>query len=365
MTDRILAINPGATSTKIGYFENDELKFKKEITYSLEDVSKYNTILEQADFRYQDILDALEEEGVSGKTLDAVVGRGGCLPPVQAGAYTVNDAMLICLRDYPILEHASNLGAGLAQRIADKFGVENCPSYIYDPITVDQMTEVARISGTALFERKSIAHMLNMRAVSIKIANEELGKSYESSNLVVAHIGGGSTISVHQKGRILDVVADDEGLFSTERAGGLPLKDVIPLCYEYSQKEVNDMLRKKGGLVSYFGTNDARTVEEKAKNGDQKAKTVLEAMAYQIAKGIGQLATVTAGEIDGIILTGGLAHSDYITGMVKDRVSFIAPVFRVPGEEELLALAQGARRALNGQEKAHVFEEPENHRQTV
>ena len=362
MTDRILAINPGATSTKIGYFENDELKFKKEITYSLEDVSKYSTILEQADFRYEDILNALEEEGVTAESFEAVVGRGGCLPPVQAGAYIVNDAMLTCLRDYPVLEHASNLGAGLAQRIAERFGVKDCPSYIYDPITVDQMTDVARISGIALFERKSIAHMLNMRAVAIKIANEELHKPYEDCTFIVAHIGGGSTVSVHEKGRITDVVADDEGLFSTERAGGLPLKDVIPLCYEHTQKEVNDMLRKNGGLISYFGTNDARVVEKKAKDGDQKAKTVLEAMAYQIAKGIGQLATVACGNVDGIILTGGLAHSDYITDMVKERVAFIAPVYRVPGEEELLALAQGARRVLNDKEEYHVFEEPENHR---
>ncbi|UJF16064.1 butyrate kinase [Jeotgalibaca sp. MA1X17-3] len=362
MVDRIVAINPGATSTKIGYFENDELKFKKEITYSLEEVSKYSTILEQADFRYQDILKALEEEGIAADSLDGVVGRGGCLPPVEAGAYIVNDAMLTCLRDYPVLEHASNLGAGLAQRIAEKFGVKDCPSYIYDPITVDQMTDVARISGTALFERKSIAHMLNMRAVGIKIANEELHKPYEECNLIVAHIGGGSTVSIHEKGRITDVVADDEGLFSTERAGGLPLKEVIPLCYKHTEKEMNTLLRKNGGLVSYFGTNDARIVEGKAKDGDQKAKTVLEAMAYQIAKGIGQLATVANGNVDGIILTGGLAHSDYITDMVKDRVSFIAPVYRVPGEEELLALAQGARRVLNKKEEYHVFEEPENHR---
>lgn len=359
MTDRILAINPGATSTKIGCFEDDQLVFKKEITYTLEDVSKYSTVLEQADFRYQDILKALEEENVAPGSFDAVVGRGGLLPPVEAGAYEVNEAMLTCLRDYPVLEHVSNLGAGLAQRIAERFGRKDCPSYIYDPITVDQMTDVARISGTALFERKSIAHMLNMRAVSMKVAKEQLQKPYEACNLIVAHIGGGSTVSVHEKGRIVDVVADDEGLFSTERAGGLPLKEVIPLCYQYSQKEVNDMLRKKGGLISYFGTNDAREVEKKANAGDQQAKTVLEAMAYQIAKGIGQLSVVACGKIDAIILTGGLAHSDYITGMVEEYVSFLAPVCRVPGEEELQALAQGARRVIHGEEKAHLFVEPE------
>lgn len=357
MTDHILAINPGATSTKIGYFEDDVLQWKHELTYSYEKVAEYQTIMEQYGFRYQDIADYLTTKNLSAGSLDAVVGRGGLLPPVDAGAYLVNDAIMDCLKNRPILEHASNLGASLAKGISEKFGTLECQAYIYDPVTVDQMEDVARISGLALIERKSIGHVLNMRAVCMKVAEDELKKPYEESNFVVAHVGGGSSASAHQKGRMIDLISDDEGLFSAERTGGLPLKEVIPLCYSYSRQEMTDLTRKKGGLVSYFGTNDARAIEKKAQQGDAKAKIVLEAMAYQIAKTIGELATVLYGKVDGIILTGGLAHSARITELVKERTSFLAPVYIVPGEEELTALAKGARRVLTGQEKANIFQE--------
>lgn len=357
MVTRILAINPGATSTKLGYFEDDHLQWKKELTYSFEKISEYKIILDQYDFRYLDIADYLKSKNISANSLDSVVGRGGLLPPVKAGAYLVNDAIMDCLKNRPILEHASNLGASLANGIAENFGTQDCEAYIYDPVTVDQMEDVARISGLASIERKSIGHVLNMRAVCMKIAEDELKKPYEKSNFVVAHIGGGSSASAHQQGKMIDLISDDEGLFSAERTGGLPLKEIIPMCYEYSKKEMTDMTRKKGGLVSYFGTNDARIVEEKAKNGDEKAKVVLDAMAYQIAKTIGELSTVLYGKVDGIILTGGVAHSHYITDLVKKRTSFIAPIFIVPGEEELTALAKGARRVLMKQEEVNVFRE--------
>lgn len=358
MTDRVLSINPGATSTKIGYFENDELKLSKEFTYSYDEMNQYDSIMEQYDFRFKDISDWLKSTGMAAGSLDAAVGRGGLLPPVNAGAYLVNDALIDCLTYRPLLEHASNLGASLARGVAEAFGTEKCEAYIYDPVTVDQLDDVARISGLAAIERKSVGHALNMRAVCMKIAKEELNKPYEKSNLIVAHVGGGSSASVHKNGRMIDLISDDEGLFSTERSGGLPIKDVIPLCYQYTQKEMSDLTRKKAGLVSYFGTNDARVVEEKAKQGDAKAKLVLEAMAYQIAKTIGELATVVFGDVDGIILTGGLAHSDMIVEMVKERTSFLAPFYTVPGEAELSALAEGARRVLNGQEQVQLFEEP-------
>lgn len=357
MVTRILAINPGATSTKLGYFEDDVLQWKKELTYSFEKISEYKTILEQYDFRYLDIVDYLKSKNVSASSLDSVVGRGGLLPPVNAGAYLVNEAIMDCLKNRPILEHASNLGASLANGIAEKFGTQDCEAYIYDPVTVDQMEDVARISGSASIERKSIGHVLNMRAVCMKIAENDLKKPYEKSNFVVAHVGGGSSASAHQQGRMIDLISDDEGLFSAERTGGLPLKEIIPMCYERTKKEMTDMTRKKGGLVSYFGTNDARIVEEKAENGDKKAKIVLDAMAYQIAKTIGELSTVLYGKVDGIILTGGIAHSHYITDLVKKRTSFIAPIFIVPGEEELTALAKGARRVLMKQEEVNVFRE--------
>lgn len=357
MVTRILAINPGATSTKLGYFEDDHLQWKKELTYSFEKISEYKTILDQYDFRYLDITDYLKSKHLSADSLDSVVGRGGLLPPVNAGAYLVNEAIMDCLKNRPILEHASNLGASLANGIAEKFGTQDCEAYIYDPVTVDQMEDVARISGSASIERKSIGHVLNMRAVCMKIAENDLKKPYEKSNFVVAHVGGGSSASAHQQGRMIDLISDDEGLFSAERTGGLPLKEIIPMCYERTKKEMTDMTRKKGGLVSYFGTNDARIVEEKAENGDKKAKIVLDAMAYQIAKTIGELSTVLYGKVDGIILTGGIAHSHYITDLVKKRTSFIAPIFIVPGEEELTALAKGARRVLLNQEEVNIFSE--------
>ncbi|MUV38157.1 Butyrate kinase [Lentibacillus sp. JNUCC-1] len=357
MADRVLSINPGATSTKIGYFEDDVLKLKKEFTYSYDDVQKYDTIMDQKEFRFNDIADWLKSNGIEKGSLDAAVGRGGLLPPVNAGAYIVNDEIIDCLTHRPVLEHASNLGASLARQIADEFGTPDCEAFIYDPVTADQMDDVARISGVAEIERKSIGHVLNMRAVCMKIAEEELQKPYEESNLIVAHVGGGSSASVHKQGRMIDLISDDEGLFSTERSGGLPIKEVIPMCYEHTQKEMTDLTRKQAGLVSYFGTNDARTVEEKAENGDEQAQLVLEAMAYQIAKTIGELATVLKGNVDGIIFTGGLAHSDLITRMVKERTSFLAPVYFVPGEAELLALAKGARRVITGQEEANIFHE--------
>lgn len=357
MVDRIISINPGATSTKIAYYENDELKLKKEFTYSYDKIAAFDSIMAQYDFRFQDIVEWLEENHLSKGSLDAVVGRGGLLPPVDAGAYIVDDAIIDCLTNRPVLEHASNLGAILAKGVAEKFGTPDCLAYIYDPVTVDQMDDIARISGIAEVERKSIGHVLNMRAVCMQVAEEELKKPYEQSKLIVAHIGGGSSASVHKYGRMIDLISDDEGLFSTERSGGLPLKEVIPLCYQYTQKEMTDLIRKRGGLVSYFGTNDARIIEEAASNGDAKARLVLEAMAYQIAKTIGELATVLYGEVDGIILTGGIAHSTMITDWVKERTSFLAPVYLVPGEAEMLALAKGARRVLRGEEVAHRFEE--------
>src|SRR5699024_6860863 len=298
--DRVLVVNPGATSTKIGYFEDDVLKTEKEFTYSLEDIAPYDSVIDQYDFRLKDITSWLEENNFTADSFDAVVGRGGLLPPVNAGAYVVNDEIIDVLTHRPVLEHASNLGAPLARGLAKDFGTEKCEAFIYDPVTVDQMDDVARISGIKEIERKSIGHVLNMRAVSMKIAEEELNKAYEDVNLIVAHIGGGTSASIHKKGRIVDLISDDESLFSAERSGGLPVKEVIPMCYQYTEKEMKDITRRRGGLVSYFGTNDARIVEEKANNGDEEAKLVLEAMAYQIAKTVGELATVVNGDVDGI-----------------------------------------------------------------
>lgn len=357
MPDRVLAINPGATSTKVGYFEDDIQQFKFEITYTYEQVAPYESVMDQYNFRLKDIITHLQEHDMKPQSLDAVVGRGGLLPPVNAGAYVVNEEILDVLKNRPVLEHASNLGASLAQGVAEQYGVPNCPAFIYDPVTVDQLDEVARISGLKQIERKSIGHVLNMRAVAMKIAKEELQQDYSNCNIIVAHVGGGSSASAHRNGRIVDLISDDEALFSTERAGGLPLKEIIALSDQYSKKELMDLVRKNGGLVSYFGTNDARIIEERATNGDHEAGVVLQAMAYQIAKTIGALAIVLNGKVDAVVITGGLAHSDYISEHVRERVAFLAPFYRVPGEAELLALAKGARRVINGEETPNVFKE--------
>ena len=352
---KIFVINPGATSTKVAYFENKERVFAKELTYDVSDLKHFNNIFEQLDMRFSDIENIINSELPNIK-FDAVVGRGGLLPPVPAGAFEVTDELIDCLKHRPLVEHASNLGAALAKEVSKKFGTSDSRAFIYDPVTVDQMDDIARISGSALIKRKSVGHALNMRAVARKVA-EDLGKNYEESNVIVVHVGGGSSASAHKNGRMVDLISDDEVMFSSERTGGLPLKQYIKLCYSHSQAETNDLTRKKGGLVSYFGTNDARKVHELMDNGDEQAKLVLEAWGYQIAKAIGELATVLKGKVDAIVLTGGIAHSNFIANEVKERVQFIAPFFTVPGEREMSALASGAYRVLTNKEEVNIFKE--------
>ncbi|WML44697.1 butyrate kinase [Neobacillus sp. PS3-40] len=354
MTYTILAINPGATSTKIGLFKDEEMIFKEDISYSLDDLKKYKNSNEQYEIRLDSVLSTLKKYDVDMKIIDAVVGRGGLLPPVKAGAYEVNKGILDCLKYQPVVDHASNLGAPLAQGISD-IAKKGCRAFIYDPVTVDQFTDIARISGLNGLERKSIGHILNMRAVAMKVA-KEMNASYYEKNFIVAHLGGGSTISAHQKGQIIDLISDDEGPFSTERTGGLAIKDVIHLCYQNSEDEMFAKYRKKGGLISYLGTNDVRKIEGKIDSGDKEAELILEALAYQSSKGIGEMAAVLKGKVDCIIITGGLAYSKRITEWIKSYIEFLAPVILVPGENELEALAMGAKRIISGEENANVFE---------
>ena len=336
---KIFVINPGATSTKVAYYENTTEIFSYEITYSLEQLKPFNNIFDQLSLRLTDI-ESLIKEKIPNHKFDAVVGRGGLLPPVDAGAILVDENLIDCLKNRPLLEHASNLGASLARSVAEKFGVESAPSFIYDPVTVDQMNDVARISGSSLIDRKSVGHALNMRAVAHDVANK-LNIPYESGNFIVVHVGGGSSASAHENGRMVDVISDDEVMFSSERTGGIPLKQYINLCYEKTKSEV---------------TEDARKIHELMDNGDEKAKLVLEAMAYQISKAIGELATVLKGQVNAIILTGGIARSNFISDKVRERVEFIAPLFIIPGEKEMQALASGALRVLNNEEKYNIFE---------
>ncbi|TCO73836.1 butyrate kinase [Marinisporobacter balticus] len=351
---KILAINPGSTSTKIAIYENDKELYKKTIEHSNEEIEKYKNIAEQYEMRKEALMDFLKEVNFDVKELSSVVGRGGLLPPVQSGAYIVNEAMVERLAKRPIIEHAANLGAIIAYEIAKPLGIQ---AFIYDSVAVDELDAIARISGMADIERDSFSHALNMRAVGIKVA-KELGKSYKDMNMIIAHLGGGMSVSMHKKGKMVDIVSDDEGPFSPERAGRVPCKRLIELCYsgKFDKNTMKKKLRGKGGLISYLGTNSALEVEERIKNGDEDAKLVYEAMAYQIAKGIGELATVVEGQVDQIIITGGIAHSKMMTNWIEKRVAFIAPVEIVAGENELQALAFGATRVLKGEEKAHVYD---------
>ena len=351
MSNKILALNPGSTSTKIALYEDSKEIFKTNIEHPNEELEKYKNIADQYEMRYAAILNILKEKNFDVKELAAVVGRGGLLPPVKSGAYRVNEIMVDRLKNRPVVEHASNLGGIIAFSIAEPLKI---PAFICDSVAVDELEDIARISGMADIERKSFVHVLNMRAVAIKTA-KEMGKDFKELNLIVAHLGGGISISIIKHGRIADIVSDDEGPFSPERSGRVPCKDLMNMCYKNEKAVVNKKMRGKGGLVSYLGTNSALEVEDMIKNGDKHAELVYEAMAYQIAKGIGELATVVDGKVDRIIITGGIAYSNFITSLIKKSVEFIAPVQIVPGENELEALALGTLRVLTGQEKANEY----------
>jgi butyrate kinase len=350
---QILAINPGSTSTKIALYEDDKQIHEKNITHSNEEIAKYNRVADQYEMRYNEIMSFLNEINYDVKNLSAVVGRGGLLPPVKSGAYRVNDVMVDVLKNRPVVDHASNLGAIISYAMAEKLGI---PSFIYDSVAVDELEDIARYSGMADIKRKSLAHALNMRAVAIKTA-EDIDKDYMKSNIIVVHLGGGMSLSVHKNGKMVDIVSDDEGPFSPERSGRVPCKSLIDMCYKNDQKTMKTKLRGKGGLTSYLGTNDAREVEKMIADGNEEAAMIYEAMAYQIAKGIGELATVVKGKVDAIAITGGIAYSKMMTNWIQERVEFIAPVHIHAGENELESLVLGTIRVLDGKEEARVYAE--------
>lgn len=350
---KILALNPGSTSTKIALYEDKEVLFKTNLEHSNEELAQYDGIASQYPMRKKAILNELTKNNYKVNELDAVVGRGGLLPPVKSGAYEVNELMAEVLLHRPALEHASNLGGLIARDLAQEAGVK---AYIYDSVAVDELQDVARITGLKEIKRKSFSHCLNMRAAAIKMA-QELEKPYNESNLIVAHLGGGISISAHKQGQMLDIVSDDEGPFSPERSGRLPIKDFIKLCYKHDQKEMTKKIRGGGGLVSLLGTNSALDVEAMIKDGNEEAKLVYEALAYQVAKSIGEMAVVLDGQVDAIVITGGIAYSNLMTGMISPKIKFIAPVKILPGENELESLAYGALRVLSGEETAREFTE--------
>ena len=355
--NRILAINPGSTSTKIAVFNGKEQLFVKNIKHSTEELSEFKKITDQVDFRRCVILKELEENNIPLKSIEIVMGRGGLVKPISSGIYKVNELLKEHLYNGYSGEHASNLGGLIADNIAKTIGLS--ASYIADPVVVDELQPVARISGHPLFERVSIFHALNQKAVARGYA-EEIGKEYDALNLIVAHMGGGISVGAHEKGRVIDVnqALDGEGPFSPERSGTLPTGQLVNLCFsgKYSKDEVKKMLVGKGGYVGYFGSNDAFQVEKDAQAGDGKAKLIENAMAYQIAKSIGEAAVVLKGKIDAILLTGGIAYGKPIVAEITRYVDWIAPVKVYPGEDEMRALAFNAFLILKGEAEAKNYE---------
>ncbi|MDF2556429.1 MAG: butyrate kinase [Bacillales bacterium] len=352
---RILTINPGSTSTKVAVFDNENIVFQKTIRHKVEELKRFKQITHQNKFRMKTIMDALQEGSISVTSLSAVSARGGLVRPIPSGTYEINELMIEDLQHSPSGEHASNLG-GL---LADEIGKTNfIPAFIVDPVVVDEMEPIARISGSPLFERESIFHALNQKSVARQVA-KELHRNYEELNLIVAHLGGGISVGSHLKGRIVDVndALQGEGPFSPERSGTVPFGALIDLCFSgsFTKEDIYKMLIGEGGMVGYLGTNDCVKVERMIKDGDEFAKLVYSAMAYQIAKEIGSASAVLSGKIDGIIITGGLAYGKEFVDSILDRISWIAPCYVRPGENEMLALAEGALRVLRGEERAKDY----------
>ena len=355
MAYKLLIINPGSTSTKIGVYEGEKEILEETLRHSAEEILKYDTIFDQLDFRKEVILKVLKEKGIDINELDAVVGRGGMLKPIEGGTYEVNEAMVEDLKIGVQGPHASNLGGILSNEIAKEIGKR---AFIVDPVVVDEMEDVARLSGVPELPRKSKFHALNQKAVAKRYAKEH-NTSYEDVNLIVVHMGGGVSVGAHRKGRVIDVnnALDGDGPFSPERAGGVPSGELLEMCFsgKYSKEEVYKKLVGKGGFVAYANTNDARDLIKLSQEGDEKGSLIFNAFIYQIAKEIGSMAVVLDGEVDAIVLTGGSAYSDYVTNAINKKVKWIAPMVVYGGEDELLALAQGAIRVLDGVEEAKIY----------
>lgn len=349
----VLVINPGSTSTKIAIYEEESVIYSETIDHEAADLAPFSCVLEQLDYRKALILAALEKAGYALTDLDAISGRGGFMKHIPSGTYRVTDAVVEAMHQ-PLHEHASNLGPLLAKELADSAGI---PAFFVDPVSVDEITDVARVTGMDGMERESFFHCLNHKGVARKAA-QQLGKTYETCNLVVCHLGGGVTSAAHQKGRAVDVTnIYDEGCFSMDRAGALPVHQLVDLCFSgKSKEEILMQLATSCGVVSYLGTRDFRTVQQMAfEQGNAKAKRVFDAMVYQLSKDIASLSSVMCMDVDAIVLTGGMAYSDLFCNAVEARVGKIAPVLRFPGEMEMLSLAQGALRVLHGEEEAGIF----------
>jgi len=351
----ILVVNPGSTSTKISVFLDEKEIFSKNINHKIEELSRFNKASDQDIYRMGIIVRELREQNIAVEELDAVVGRGGLLRPIEGGTYTVNEQMAADLKKGILGDHPSNCGGLIASTLSKAL---DCKAFIVDPVVVDELEPEARISGMPLIARKSIFHALNQKAVA-RDAAQKLGKSYFESNLIIVHLGGGITVGAHRNGRVIDVNngLDGDGPFSPERSGGVPIGDLIKTAFsgEYTQPEMKKLIKGLGGVVAYLGTHDMIEVEKRIDKGDEKASLIFKAMAYQVAKEIGAMAAVLNGKVDAIALTGGVAFSERFVNLVKTRVEFIAPVLLFPGEQEMRALALGGLRVLRKKEKAREY----------
>lgn len=353
---RILAINPGSTSTKIAVYQNANPVFLKNLNHTREELEEYETVADQFEFRKKVILDELKTAEIKIDLIRAVVGRGGLVKPIESGIYEVNEQMKADLVDSPFGEHASNLGGLIADDIAKH--LPNARAFIADPVVVDELSDIARVSGHPAFRRVSIFHALNQKAVA-RQHSKAVMKKYEDLNLIVVHLGGGISVGAHEKGKVIDVnqALDGDGPFSPERTGGLPAGQIVTMCFsgQYSKEKVKKMIKGEGGLVAYMGTNSAYEVEKMAEAGDEKAKFYFEAMAYQVAKEIGSMCPVMKGNVDGILITGGIAHSKWFVNMIIERVYRIGPVYVYPGEDEMNSLAMNGLMALKGEVEVREY----------
>lgn len=351
---KILVINPGGSSTKFSVFDDKKEIFKKNINHTGEELTPFAKVFDEYEYRKDMIVKALQEEGYEMTSFGCVVGRGGLMKAIPGGTYTINDRMVEDLKNAINGEHASNLGAVIAKNLGDEIGV---PSFVVDPVSVDEMNDVSRITGISDLEKHSWFHALNHKAVARQIA-QEIGGKYEDFNFIVAHLGSGISIVAHEKGKMIDGSGGrTDGPFSPERSGGLLAYQLIQLCYsgKYTYEEMVKKVSAFGGMYDYLGTKDMREVEERVKNGDKKAKLIYDAFTYQVAKEIALYGASLKGKVDRIIFTGGIAYSEKVIADVSEMISYLAPVEVVPGEMEMEALTLGALRVLNGEEKAKEY----------
>jgi len=351
----ILAINPGSTSTKLSYFEDEDELFAQNLHHSADELAPYARIVDQLPLRLQAIENFLAMNHLALEKVDAFVGRGGLLAPLPGGTYLVNDKMVQDLYAGVQGEHASNLGGIIAAELAGRW---QKPAFIVDPVVVDELQPVARLSGHPQLARVSIFHALNQKMVA-RLAAIQIGKAYTDLNLIVVHLGGGISVAAHKLGRVIDVnnALDGDGPFSPERSGSLPVGALVKLCFsgKYNYDQIKKMIVGQGGMIAYLGSNNMLEIVQRKQAGDELAGLVYEAMAYQVAKEIGAMSAVLSGIVDAVVMTGGIAYDKEFTGLIAERIRFIAPVYLIPGEEEMTALCQGALRVLRQEEPAAIY----------